>query len=103
MKRCRVIALALCLSARSVTCAWREVLAQAVASDPTMAAASEVGGSGLKYPQLEKGDVVDEIHGVQIADPYRVLEEPESETTKDWVKSQVRLLACWLAAIARVS
>lgn len=34
------------------------------------------------YPKVERGDVVEELHGVQVADPYRWLEDPDSKETQ---------------------
>lgn len=42
----------------------------------------------LHYPLTRKEDVTENIHGVDIADPYRWLEDDHSEDTKAWVKAQ---------------
>jgi prolyl oligopeptidase len=41
-------------------------------------------------PETPRGDVVEEIHGVSIADPYRWLEDQESPQTRAWIDSQNR-------------
>jgi prolyl oligopeptidase len=42
-----------------------------------------------KYPASRRDEtVVDTLHGRQIADPYRWLEDPDSAETKDWVRRQ---------------
>lgn len=42
----------------------------------------------IQYPKTEKGSVVDEYFGTQVADPYRWLEDDRSEQTAKWIKTQ---------------
>ncbi|HBE17110.1 MAG TPA: S9 family peptidase [Cyanobacteria bacterium UBA11149] len=42
----------------------------------------------LKYPPTRKSDQIDDYHSIQVADPYRWLEDPDSEETQSWVAAQ---------------
>ncbi len=42
----------------------------------------------LLYPESPKGDHVDTYHGVDIPDPYRWLEDPNTEAVQDWIAAQ---------------
>mgnify|MGYP000645361601 CR=1 FL=1 len=53
----------------------------------------------LKYPVTQKGDVKDNYHGTLIADPYRWLEDDNSEATHQWVNAQNQVTGSYLAAI----
>ncbi len=41
-----------------------------------------------KPPATAKGDVVDELHGEQVADPYRWLEDSEAPEVRSWIEAQ---------------
>jgi len=43
------------------------------------------------YPPGQRVDVVDILHGVEIPDPYRWLEEPATEQTQAWAQAQDEL------------
>jgi prolyl oligopeptidase len=51
------------------------------------------------YPPARKSDQVDDYHGVKVADPYRWLEELDSEETRNWVEAENKLSFGYLAAI----
>jgi prolyl oligopeptidase len=40
------------------------------------------------YPESRRDDVVETLHGRQIADPYRWLEDADAPDTQDWVRRQ---------------
>ena len=60
-------------------------------------------GEGLSYtvdyPLTGSGDVVDTYFGVDVADPYRWLEDDRSEETGEWVKVQNTVTFDYLAKI----
>lgn len=45
------------------------------------------------YPRAQRGDVVDVLHGREVADPYRWLEHPDHEQTATWSAAQDALYA----------
>jgi prolyl oligopeptidase len=51
----------------------------------------------MTYPPARTDDVVDELHGVAIADPYRWLEDTDAPDTQAWVKAQNELTQGWLS------
>ncbi len=42
----------------------------------------------FNYPKTPKVDQVDNYHGIEVADPYRWLEYPDSRETQDWIEKQ---------------
>ncbi len=55
--------------------------------------------SKYNYPQPRKVDQTDDYHGVKVADPYRWLEEPDSEQTRAWVAAENKLTSDYLSQI----
>jgi prolyl oligopeptidase len=53
----------------------------------------------LTYPSTKKGSVQDTYFGTTIADPYRWLEDDNSEETKAWVNAQNAVTTTYLSAI----
>jgi prolyl oligopeptidase len=49
------------------------------------------------YPDAVRLDLTETIHGRQVADPYRWLEDPGSSQTKSWQLAQDELYARYLA------
>ena len=50
----------------------------------------------MRYPPARRLDLVDELHGFRVADPYRWLEDAEADETEAWSKAQDELLAEWM-------
>lgn len=53
----------------------------------------------VKYPETRKCDVVDEYFNVQVADPYRWLEDDKSDEVAQWVQAQNAVTTDFLAHI----
>ena len=51
------------------------------------------------YPSSPKSDRVDDYHGTIVADPYRFLEDPDSEETKVWVEAENKVTFGYLNEI----
>lgn len=50
----------------------------------------------LVYPPSPKVDQVDDYHGVQVADPYRWLEDPDSDESRQWIEAQNQVTFTYL-------
>ncbi|MGI8819295.1 MAG: prolyl oligopeptidase family serine peptidase [Chthoniobacterales bacterium] len=61
-----------------------------VAKEPTPAFA---------YPAAPKAEQVDDYHGTKVADPYRPLENADSEETQKWIEAENKLTFDLLAAV----
>jgi len=55
--------------------------------------------ASIDYPKTRKGDVVEELHGVKVSDPYRWLEDDNAAETKAWVVAQNKVTEAYLANI----
>lgn len=74
--------------------------APAPASDPPPPAPPPAPAhAGLSYPRAHAGDVVDTLHGVAIADPYRWMEDMSSADTRQWVRDENAVTDGYLAGL----
>ncbi|MEP7259016.1 MAG: prolyl oligopeptidase family serine peptidase, partial [Flavitalea sp.] len=56
-------------------------------------------GAQLVYPPAIKSDQQDNYHGTIVADPYRWLEDENSEATKNWITAENKICRDYLSAI----
>lgn len=55
--------------------------------------------ASFSYPEAAREDVVDDYHGVAVADPYRWLENPDSPAARAWIAAQNQITNQFLAEI----
>ena len=53
----------------------------------------------IDYPEAPRRETVDDYHGTEVADPYRGLEDLDSDATRVWVESENAITNAYLAAI----
>lgn len=55
----------------------------------------------FEYPQTQRGDIVETMHGVEVQDPYRWLEEDvrESDEVRAWVTAENEITRAYLDSI----
>jgi len=79
-----------------VACASTEPVA-AMSTAPIQEKSDPVKKS--PYPVSKVGDVVDDLHGTRVPDPYRWLEDPDGPDTVSWVQAQNALTFGWLGKV----
>ncbi|MDY6939901.1 MAG: prolyl oligopeptidase family serine peptidase [Cyanobacteriota bacterium] len=55
--------------------------------------------TSFNYPIARKADQIDNYHGIEVADPYRWLEDPDSEETRTWIEGQNQVTSGFLDQI----
>ncbi|GAA0614807.1 prolyl oligopeptidase family serine peptidase [Kutzneria viridogrisea] len=53
----------------------------------------------VTYPKAPRLDLVEDLHGHPVADPYRWLEDPADQRTVDWSQDQDALTGAWLSGL----
>lgn len=53
----------------------------------------------LVYPSTNTVDVSDTYHGISVADPYRWLEDTESDQTRQWIEAENKVTQDYLQAL----
>ncbi|HEV8481988.1 MAG TPA: prolyl oligopeptidase family serine peptidase [Blastocatellia bacterium] len=72
----------------------------ALAAGIALVTAGSTGAQrSFKYPESKRMDQVDDYHGTKVADPYRWLEDADSEETRAWVAAQNKLTHSYLDEI----
>src|SRR5437870_3217329 len=56
-------------------------------------------GAELVYPPAPKSDQLDVYHGVKVHDPYRLLENPDSPETRQWIEAENKITFDYLGKI----
>src|SRR5207249_9853827 len=59
------------------------------------------GDTGITYPEALRMDLMDEHHGVKVPDPYRWLEQTDSEQTRKWIEAQNKIANAYLEKIPK--
>src|SRR5262245_39314929 len=66
-------------------------------TSPTMA---DPARSAVRtYPTAPRAEVVEDYHGTKVADPYRPLEDPDSNPTRAWVEAENKITFQFLEQI----
>ena len=54
----------------------------------TIAYLLQLSVSLISYPKFKQDNYVEDFHGTKLPDPFRWLEDPDSDDTKDFVEKQ---------------
>src|SRR5258707_637303 len=62
-------------------------------------AANIAAQTSFDYPKPRRGDQVDDYSGTKVADPYRWMEQTDSDETKAWIEAENKLTNSYLSVI----
>ncbi|XP_015792125.1 prolyl endopeptidase isoform X2 [Tetranychus urticae] len=66
--------------------------------NPVTRSLSSTNKMVFNYPKARRDEsVIETLHGIQVKDPYRWLEDPESEETKNFVHEQNKIFQAYIA------
>ena len=70
-------------------------------ANPDATVAQPSAQQAIRYPQTQRGDVVEEQFGVKVADPYRWLENDvrADQAVRDWVSAENDVTRAYLATV----
>lgn len=60
---------------------------------------TNVSAQSIQYPKTKKVEQVDDYHGIKVVDPYRWLEDANSQETKAWIEEQNKITRAYLDSI----
>ena len=66
---------------------------------PVPAASIAPPGPAYPYPQARRTDQVDTLHGTQVPDPYRWLEDASNDEVKKWTSDEDGFARAWLGKL----
>jgi prolyl oligopeptidase len=75
------------------------MLATLIAGPGAQAQQCPRNATELTYPVSKQVEQFDDYHGTRVADPYRWLEDANSDDTKNWVLQQVKLTEGFLSQV----
>ena len=61
---------------------------------------AQKANKGIKYPSSKKQNVIDMFYGTKVVDPYRWLEDGQSDQTKKWITEQNELTQSYIKKIS---